>query len=88
MNPLGPVVQLWLSTEDRKLRLARQPDIETDEDAASSADVVIDTRNTYQSIVGFGAALTDSLEYALWKSGAGVRRRDERSLEPEEVTSR
>ena len=60
MNPLGPVVQLWLSTEDRKLRLARQPDIETDEDAASSADVVIDTRNTYQSIVGFGAALTDS----------------------------
>ncbi|WP_254427217.1 glycoside hydrolase family 30 beta sandwich domain-containing protein [Rhodanobacter sp. C01] len=60
MNPLGPVVQLWLSTADGTLRLARQPDIETDVDEASSADVVIDTRKTYQSIVGFGAALTDS----------------------------
>jgi hypothetical protein len=36
-------------------------------------------------IAASAAALTDSLEYAIWKSGAEVRRRDERSLEPEEV---
>ncbi|MGC1548698.1 MAG: glycoside hydrolase family 30 beta sandwich domain-containing protein [Rhodanobacter sp.] len=60
MHAPGPVVQLWLSTEDRRLRLARQPDIETTGHQALPADVVIDTHTTYQSIVGFGAALTDS----------------------------
>ncbi len=59
-HPLGPVVQLWLSTQDRRLRLARQPDIEVTADEASPVDVVIDTHKTYQSIVGFGAALTDA----------------------------
>lgn len=58
--PLEPVVQLWLSTEDHGLRLARQPDIEISADEASSVDVAIDTSKTYQSIVGFGAALTDT----------------------------
>ena len=60
IRPLGPVVELWLSTSDRRLRLAQQSDIEIDADDGSAADVVIDTRKTYQSIVGFGAALTDS----------------------------
>ena len=60
MPSLEPVVEVWLSTEDRKLRLARQPDIATTTHAASPADVIIDTRVTYQSIVGFGAALTDA----------------------------
>ncbi|MGH8157509.1 MAG: glycoside hydrolase family 30 protein [Rhodanobacter sp.] len=60
MYSLGPVVQLWLSTQDRRLRLAQQPDIEMSADAASPSDVVIDIHKTYQSIVGFGAALTDS----------------------------
>jgi 2-isopropylmalate synthase len=39
-------------------------------------------------IAASAAALTDSLEYAIWKSGAEVRRRDERSLEPEEARTR
>lgn len=59
-HPLGPVVELWLSTQDRRLRLARQPDIELTADEALPVDVIIDTRVTYQSIVGFGAALTDA----------------------------
>jgi 2-isopropylmalate synthase len=39
-------------------------------------------------IAASAAALTDSLEYAIWKTGAEVRRRDERSLEPEEARAR
>jgi 2-isopropylmalate synthase len=39
-------------------------------------------------IAASAAALTDSLEYAIWKSGAEVRRRDERSLDAEEVRAR
>jgi glucosylceramidase len=60
IHPPGAVVELWMSTQDRRLRLAQQPDIEIAADAGSPADVVVDTHKTYQSIVGFGAALTDS----------------------------
>ena len=58
--PAKPGIELWLSTADRRLRLARQPDIETSAHETSPADVVIDIHKTYQSIVGFGAALTDA----------------------------
>ena len=34
------------------------------------------------STFNHGAALIDSLEYAIWKSGAELRRRDERALDP------
>jgi 2-isopropylmalate synthase len=39
-------------------------------------------------IAASAAALIDSLEYAIWKSGAEVRRRDERSVDMEEVRAR
>ena len=58
--PMMPAVKLWLSTADRRLRLVQQPDIEMSAQEALPVDVVIDTQKTYQSIVGFGAALTDS----------------------------
>ncbi len=60
LQPVGPVVQVWLSTQDRKLRLAQQPDIAMTARQPLPVDVVIDTRKTYQSIVGFGAAMTDA----------------------------
>ena len=63
-----PGVELWLSTQDRRLRLARQPDIEIGAAEASSADVVVDAGKRYQSIVGFGAALTDSSAWLLQNS--------------------
>lgn len=57
----GPAVELWLSTQDRRLRLARQPDIPISvSPPTGAADIVIDTSRTFQSIVGFGAAMTDS----------------------------
>ena len=59
-HPMRPAVQLWLSTADRRLRLAHQPDIEMSAHEALPVEVVIDVNKTYQSIVGFGAALTDS----------------------------
>jgi glucosylceramidase len=63
--PLGPVAGLWLSTQDRRLRMARQPDVPIAASAPASADIVIDTGRTYQTIVGFGAALTDSSAWLL-----------------------
>ncbi len=59
--PTGPAAELWLSTQDRRLRLARQPDIPISvSPATGAAEIVIDTSRSFQSIVGFGAALTDS----------------------------
>ena len=58
--PATAAVGLWLSTADRRLLLVRQPDIAMSAHESSPADVAIDVDKTYQSIVGFGAALTDS----------------------------
>jgi glucosylceramidase len=64
-GPTMPSVQLWLSTADRKLRLVQQRDISMSADESLPADVVIDINTKYQSIVGFGAALTDSSAWLL-----------------------
>ena len=63
----GPVVHVWLSTADRTLRLAQQPDVVADghDTGATPSDVEIDIGRKYQSIVGFGAALTDSSAWLL-----------------------
>ena len=53
-------VERWLSTEDRRLRLARQSDLAIGAAEDAPADVVIDIHQRYQAIVGFGAALTDA----------------------------
>ena len=58
--PELPTVQVWLSTADRHLRLARQPDVQMTARESLPDDVVIDTHATYQSMVGFGAAITDA----------------------------
>jgi glucosylceramidase len=65
-RPVLPAVEVWLSTADRRVLLARQPDVAM---AATQKplpdDVIVDTGSTYQSIVGFGAALTDSSAWLL-----------------------
>lgn len=58
--PARATVKLWLSTADHRLRLAPQPDIQMSAPNGAPADIVVDIGKTYQSIVGFGAALTDS----------------------------
>lgn len=67
--PDGSEVQWWLSTQDRRLRLARQPDIPvvvSDLDAPPvPADITIDASRTFQTITGFGAAMTDSSAWLL-----------------------
>ncbi|WP_426687473.1 glycoside hydrolase family 30 protein [Rhodanobacter ginsengiterrae] len=62
LSPSGPRVQLWVSTADRRLRLAQQPDVIADMHDAGTrpADVVVDLGGKYQTMAGFGAALTDA----------------------------
>jgi glucosylceramidase len=63
--PTLPVVELWLSTADRRLKLVQQPDIEMVPRGSLPADVVIDGQRKYQTMVGFGAAMTDSSAWLL-----------------------
>ncbi|MDE2156522.1 MAG: glycosyl hydrolase [Xanthomonadaceae bacterium] len=74
--PAKAAVKLWLSTADRRLRLAPQPDVEIGASAGAPADAVIDIdiHRTYQSIVGFGAALTDSSAWLLQNRMDGPQR--------------
>jgi glucosylceramidase len=64
-RPVLPVVQVWLSTADRRLQLARQADIAMIAGKALPTGVVVDTQTTFQTMVGFGAALTDSSAWVL-----------------------
>jgi glucosylceramidase len=64
-RPIMPIVELWLSTADRRLKLMQQPDIEMSARSSLPADVVIDVHKKYQTMVGFGAAMTDSSAWLL-----------------------
>ena len=64
-QPVGPAAELWLSTADRRLKLEPQPDIVMGARDASPANIVIDVQKTYQTMDGFGAAMTDSSAWLL-----------------------
>ncbi|RUL75943.1 glycoside hydrolase family 30 protein [Dyella choica] len=64
-RPVIPTVQLWLSTADRRLKLQQRPDIAMSARGSLPADIVIDVQKKYQTIVGFGAAMTDSSAWLL-----------------------
>ena len=64
-RPIMPAVALWLSTADRRLKLAPQPDIQMSARGTAPADVVVDVQKTYQTMDGFGAAMTDSSAWLL-----------------------
>ena len=64
-RPVMPAVELWLSTEDRRLQLKQQPDLAMSFREPQDADVVIDTKTTFQSMAGFGAAMTDASAWLL-----------------------
>jgi glucosylceramidase len=62
----SPVAQAWITTADQSRLLSREPDIPI-RSLPDSARVVIDVdeRTSYQSIVGFGAAMTDASAYLI-----------------------
>lgn len=70
-----PDVELWLSTADRKLKLAQQRDIAMTLRGSRPVDIAIDLRKTYQTMVGFGAAMTDSSAWLLRNKMSATQRK-------------
>ncbi len=68
-------VEVWLSTADQRQLLARQPNVVPAAGGGPApAEVVVDLGQHYQTMVGFGAALTDSSAWLLY-SQLGSRQR-------------
>jgi glucosylceramidase len=75
VRPIMPEVEVWLSTADHRLKLASQPDVEMKPHDTSPADVVIDLGTRYQTMTGFGAAMTDSSAWLLQNTLNTLQRR-------------
>ena len=56
----GPRVQIWLTTADRRKQLARETDVVFHDATGASATLDINAGKRYQTMVGFGAAITDA----------------------------
>jgi len=69
-----PAVQLWLSTADRRLQLTPQPDIALVARKALPADILIDTHAAHQTMVGFGAAITDASAWLIQNRMSDLQR--------------
>jgi glucosylceramidase len=74
LSPSGTRVHVWLSTADRRLRLAQQPDVVADRHGTNAADVVVDLGRKYQTMAGFGAALTGSSAWLIQNKLSAAQR--------------
>lgn len=60
-----PTVQVWLTTADGSTNLAQQSSITLGPVARGAVNVAVDDSRSYQTMVGFGAAFTDSSTYLM-----------------------
>jgi glucosylceramidase len=74
-SPLRPVVETWLSTANRRLKMAPQDDLAITRGGHAPADITIDVTERYQSMVGFGAAMTDSSAWLVHNRMDAAQRR-------------
>jgi len=65
VQPIMPSVDVWLSTADRRLKLSPQDAVAMKARDGTTADITIDAEVAYQSMTGFGAAMTDASAWLL-----------------------
>ena len=62
-SSVGLAVAVYETTTDQAKRVARQSDVNFDAATTSGNLITVDAATTYQTMVGFGAALTDASAY-------------------------
>ncbi|MEO0604527.1 MAG: hypothetical protein AAF211_24040, partial [Myxococcota bacterium] len=65
VQPSPPPVEWWLSTGDEALQLASMPDLPLLADHPSVPQIVVDRSQRFQTIEGFGAAMTESSAFLI-----------------------
>jgi len=67
-------VQVWVTTADRSQRLARAADVVLERATAAPAAIEIDPARRYQTMIGFGAAITDASAWLIRSRMDGAQR--------------
>ena len=64
---VATTVEVWLTTGDQRLLLARQPDVVvgTSASTATAPIIEVDPSHAYQEMIGFGGAMTDASAFLI-----------------------
>jgi glucosylceramidase len=73
-SPANPGVHVWISTADRSRLLAPESDVMPGAATAAPATIEIDAGRRYQTMIGFGAAITDTSAWLIRARMNGVQR--------------
>ncbi len=68
------VAKIWETDVDQTKLLAPQPDATFSDQVTDSTVITVDASQTYQSMVGFGAAVTDASAYVIRHDLSGSQR--------------
>ncbi len=63
--PAGTTVKVWETTTDKSKLLQAQGDVTLTTGTATGTVITVDATQTYQTMVGFGAAMTDASAYLI-----------------------
>jgi glucosylceramidase len=63
--PVGATVKVWETTTDKSKLLAAQADVTLAAGTATGTIITVDASQTYQTMVGFGASMTDASAYLI-----------------------
>jgi glucosylceramidase len=72
-RPAPVTASVWLTTADRSQLLAEQPGVAFTSTTSAQPTITIDPSQTYQSLDGFGAAITDSSASVLYRLSPAQR---------------
>ena len=72
----GELVQVWTTKGDQSLLLASQPSLTFGADTTQGLLIEVNELNTYQTVEGFGAALTDSSAWLMANAMSTTQRAD------------
>jgi len=70
----GPTVQNWVTSADQSKLLSREPDLTFGGSAAAASNIDVDATNRYQTMVGFGAAITDASAWVIQNDMSSTQR--------------
>ncbi|MBA4382573.1 MAG: glycosyl hydrolase [Sideroxydans sp.] len=70
----GATVQSWVTSADKSKLLARQPDLIFAGCAIASSHIDVNQDTHYQTMVGFGAAITDATAWVIQNKMSNVQR--------------
>ena len=72
--------RVWMTTVDRAALLAEQPPVSFTATASTAPTITVDPARSYQTLDGFGAAITDSSASVLYDLPPAARNRTMKSL--------